>query len=342
MENEVIVEDQVKKEDQVNRERSDMAEKLASIENLAKLDTPERKRKPRKRLIKKEHAKVIRFIAALMIALIFLAPIVFTIANSFMSSSEISSNYGAVFQKTDTGGKVYIGKTVNLKLIPDIVSFSQYITVLFKSPDYLLKFWNSVILVAPIVIFQLVVASLASYGFTRIKGKAVSIIFFVYIILMMMPNQVTLVPNYIVLQKLNLLNTNMAIWFPGIFSPFSVYLITKYMRRIPKSIFEAARIDGAGEWRTFFHICVPISKGITTTCGILIFVDYWNMVEQPLLFFSDPDKYPLSIFLSKINAGEVGLAFAVAVIYMVPSILFFLYGEEALVDGVAFAGGVKG
>ena len=348
MNNTEIVESQEKTEDRINAEnnhsseKANMAEKMASIEHLAAMDTPAPKRRRRKRLIKKEHVKVVRFIAALMIALIFLAPIVFTIANSFMSSSEISSNYGAVFQKTGTGGKVYIGKTVNLKLIPDIVSFSQYITVLFKSPDYLLKFWNSVILVFPIVIGQLVVASLASYGFTRTKGKLSVILFFVYVILMMMPNQVTLVPNYIVLQKLNLLNTNMAIWFPGIFSPFSVYLITKYMRRIPKSIFEAARIDGAGEVRTFLHICAPISKGIITTCGILIFVDYWNMVEQPLLFFSDPDKYPLSIFLSKINAGEVGLAFAVAVIYMVPSILFFLYGEEALVDGVAFAGGVKG
>ena len=296
----------------------------------------------KRRLRKKRFSMTWRVVVALMIALVFLAPIVFTMANSFMSSAEISSNYGSIFQKTDTGGKVYIGKTVNLKLIPDMVSFSQYFTVLFKSPDYLLKFWNSVILVVPIVVFQLVVASLASYGFTRTKGKISAIIFFVYVILMMMPNQVTLVPNYIVLQKLNMLNTNMAIWFPGIFSPFSVYLITKYMRRIPKSIFEAARIDGAGEWRTFLFVCAPIAKGIITTCGILIFVDYWNMVEQPLLFFTDPDKYPLSIFLSKINAGEVGLAFAVAVIYMVPSILYFLYGEEALVDGVAFAGGVKG
>ena len=116
-----------------------------------------------------------------------------------MSSAEISSNYGAIFQTTDTGGKTFIGKTVNLKLIPDMVSFSQYLTVLFKTPDYLLKFWNSIILVVPIVIFQLVVAVLASYGFTRTKGKVAAIIFFIYIILMMMSNQVTLVPNYLVL-----------------------------------------------------------------------------------------------------------------------------------------------
>ena len=106
-----------------------MAEKLASIEHLASIDTPGAKRRRRKRILNKSQAKVVRFLAALAIALIFLAPIVFTMANSFMSAAEISSNYGAVFQKTDTGGKVYIGKTVTLKLIPDIVSFSQYITL---------------------------------------------------------------------------------------------------------------------------------------------------------------------------------------------------------------------
>ena len=87
-------------------------------------------------------------------AFIFLMPTVLTIANSFMSSSEISANYGSVFSTTESGGKTFISEKVNLKFIPDMVSFSQYFTVLFKSPDYLLKFWNSVILVVPIVIFQ--------------------------------------------------------------------------------------------------------------------------------------------------------------------------------------------
>ena len=229
-----------------------------------------------------------------------------------------------------------------MKFIPDMVTFSQYITTLFKSPDYLLKFWNSIILVVPIVVFQLIVAVFAAYGFTKAKGKLAAIVFFSYIILMMMPYQVTLVPNYLVLDWMNLLDTNWAIWLPGIFSPFSVYLITKYMKRIPVPLLEAARIDGANEWQVFSKVCVPICKGIITSCAILVFIDYWNMVEQPLLFFSDTDKYPLSIFLSKINAGEVGLAFAVATIYMVPSLLIFLYGEEQLVEGIAYQGGVKG
>ena len=109
-------------------------------------------------------------------AFLFLTPIVLTITNSFMSASEISSNYGTVFAVDANGGKVYISEKVNLKFIPDMVSFSQYITVLFKSPDYLLKFWNSVVLVGPIVLFQLLVASLASYGFARYRGRIREII----------------------------------------------------------------------------------------------------------------------------------------------------------------------
>ena len=169
-------------------------------------------------------------------AILFLMPIVLTITNSFMGSSEISSNYGSVFATTDTGGKVYISEKVNLKFIPDMVSFSQYITVLFKSPEYLLKFWNSVILVGPIVVFQLIVATLAAYGFARYEGRLRQIIFFSYIILMLMPYQVTLVPNYLVSDWLNILDTYWAIWLPGIFSPFAVYLLTKFVRRIPADL----------------------------------------------------------------------------------------------------------
>lgn len=281
-------------------------------------------------------------IVAAFFAILFLAPIVLTITNSFMAASEISSNYGSVFATNSSGGKVYISEKVNLKFIPDMVSFSQYVTVLFKSPEYLYKFWNSVVLVGPIVVFQLLVASLASYGFARYRGKLREIIFFAYIILMLMPYQVTLVPNYLVSDWFKLLDTNWAIWLPGIFSPFAVFLLTKFMRRIPTSVVEAAQIDGAGEWQIYRRICMPLCKGAICSAAILVFIDYWNMVEQPLILLSDAEKHPLSVFLSKINAGEIGLAFAVATIYMVPSLLIFLYGEDYLVNGITYQGGIKG
>lgn len=309
---------------------------------ITDIDTQKAAVKKKRRQQKKfAQAMVITLIAACF-AVLFLMPIILTITNSFMSASEISSNYGQVFATTDTGGKTYISEQVNLKFIPDMVSFSQYITVLLKSPEYLFKFWNSVILVVPIVAFQLLVASLAAYGFTRYRGRIKEIIFFVYIILMLMPYQVTLVPNYLVSEWLHLLDTNWAIWLPGIFSPFAVYLLTKYMRRIPVSMMEAAQIDGAGEWQIFKNICMPLCKGAMCSIAILLFIDYWNMVEQPLILLSDQEKHPLSVFLSKINAGEIGLAFAVATIYMVPPILVFLYGEDYLVEGITYQGGIKG
>ena len=295
----------------------------------------------RKKQNKERRLKVIS-VLLMLVAVVFLIPIIFTVCNSFMTEQEISANYGMVFETDENGGKAYISDVVNLKFIPDEVSFEQYKTVLFKSPDYLLKFWNSMILVVPIVVFQLIVALFAAYGFTRYRGRIREIIFFAYIILMLMPYQVTLVPNFMVSQWLHLIDTNWAIWLPGIFSPFAVFLLTKYMRRIPYGILEAAKVDGAGEFQIFRYICVPLCKGALASVAILVFIDYWNMVEQPLILLTDSDMHPLSVFLSKITSGEIALAFAVASIYLIPTLLVYLYGEEYLLEGIAYQGGIKG
>ncbi|MBQ2545670.1 MAG: carbohydrate ABC transporter permease [Clostridia bacterium] len=278
-------------------------------------------------------------------AVLFLFPTVFTLADSFMSTTEITANYGKIFSglgAAGNGGRVFIGEKVNLQLIPSKVSFSQYSTVLLKSPEYLLKFWNSVIYVLPIVLFQITVAAGASYSFARVPTKFRSVVFFTYIILMLMPYQVTLVPNYLVIDKLNLLNTRWAIILPGVFSPFSVFILTKYMRRIPSSIVEAAKLDGAGEWQIFSRIFLPLCQSTLYSVAILVFIDYWNMVEQPLILLSDEELYPLSVFLSKINQGDTGVALAIAVIYMVPPVLLFLYSEDYLIDGISYSASVKG
>lgn len=302
--------------------------------------------KTSKRKTREQRAQIVKISVAFMIAatfaILFLTPIILTISNSFMSETEIHANYGQVFATNESGGKVFISEKVNLKFIPDMVSFDQYITVLLKSPEYLLKFWNSIILVLPIVVFQLVVACMAAYGFSRYRGKIRDMIFFLYIILMLMPYQVTLVPNYLVSDWLNILDTRWAIWLPGIFSPFAVFLLTKYMRRIPAGIIEAAEIDGAGEFQIFTSISVPLCKSALCSAAILVFIDYWNMVEQPLILLKDSEMHPLSVYLSKINTGELGLAFCVATIYLIPSLFVFLYGEDYLVEGITYQGGIKG
>ena len=288
---------------------------------------------------KRYFSRGVMFLLCAVFAVMFLLPTVLTITNSFMSEAEIKSNYGMIFSTT-TGG--YVSKTVNLKFIPDKVTLSQYVTGLIKSPDYLIKFWNSVFLVVPIVLLQVAIACVAAYSFTRWRSRVRSGIFFFYVILMLMPYQVTLVPNYLVSDWLGILNTRYAIILPGIFAPFSVFLLTKFMRRIPYALIESAKVDGAGEWQIFTRICLPQCRSAIYSIVILVFIDYWNMVEQPLILLQDADQQPLSVFLSQVNAGEIGLAFAMATIYMVPSLLLFLHGEEYLVEGIANSGSVKG
>ena len=283
-----------------------------------KTKNSELKERPVRRKKRSAIKRIVLFLIAAIFAISFLLPTVLTFANSFMSEQEISSNYGVIFNDytSDPDGKdrtvTYRTKTVNLKLIPDKVVGTQYETVLLKSPDYLMKFWNSVLLKVPIMIFQILIALGAAYSFARFRGRIKELIFFLYLVLMLMPYQVTLVPNYIVNSWLGLLDTRWSIIFPGIFAPFSVYLLTKYMRRIPESVIEAAKLDGANEWKIFWHIALPLCKGPIASVAILVFIDYLNMVEQPLIMMSNSAFHPLSIFLSQINNGEIGKAFTYA------------------------------
>lgn len=296
------------------------------------------------------------FIAAA--AVMFLLPTVLTLANSFMTSNEISANYGTMFGNMAGDEKKFISENVNLKFIPDKVTLDQYRSVLIKNSDYLMKFWNSIILTVPITFFQLLLAVVTSYGFSRYPGKIKGLIFFVYIILMIMPSQVTLVPNYLVLDKFGMIETEklgvspaaerlisrLAIILPAVFSPFSIFLLTKVMRRIPNSYVEAAKLDGAGEIQIMTKIYLPMCKSALVSIGMLVFIDYWNMVEQPIVLMKGDNTslHPLSVFLSQISETEAGLAFAVGAVYMIPTILMFLYGEDYLVEGITYSGGIKG
>ena len=275
------------------------------------------------------------WLALAILALFFVLPTVLTVVNSFLSAAEIERSYGAAL-----GGKSYLKENVILKLVPDMVTGEQYKTFLLQSPEYLQKFWNSVLYTVPITILQTAVSALAAYGFCRKPSRLRRAIFFGYLVLTLTPYQVTLVSNYLVSKWLGTYDTVWAILLPGIFSPFAVFLLTKYMQRIPKVYLEAAQLDGANEWQIFHKIFLPQCKSALFAVGMLIFFDYWNMVEQPMVLLEQEDLQPLSLYLSRINQGELGLAFAAAVVYMIPCLLIFLGGEKHLEEGIV-TGGIK-
>nr|WP_258042505.1 carbohydrate ABC transporter permease [Paenibacillus sp. UNC499MF] len=274
-----------------------------------------------------------------VIAGILLAPVVITFTNSLMTEREIGINYGLIGQMTEAG--LGADAFVNLKLLPDLVTLEQYGEVLIHSPRFMRMFWNSVFLVVPIIVGQTAVAALAAYAFSKLRFRGREPLFLIYVLTMLMPFQVTLVPNYIMADKLGLLHSPGAIILPGVFAAFGVFMLRQYMLHIPYTYIEAAKIDGAGHWRIFSTIIIPMVKPGISALVVLLFVDYWNMVEQPLIFLDDPFKQPLSVYLSRVNQGERGIAFAASMLYMTPMVLLFLYAETNFIEGIQLSG-IKG
>lgn len=292
--------------------------------------------------VKTKFRKICLTVLLAVMAAITLFPLIPTITNSLMNEVEIAHNYQMVAVQTSNKESDDLRQTyANLKMIPDLITISQYYAVLVRRAQFLVMFWNSVIITVPIVLGQIAVATMAAYAFAKLRFPFREPLFFIYIIVMLLPFQVTLVPNYIIAERLGLLNSYLAIIFPGIFSTFGVFLLKQYLSQLPDTYLEAARVDGAGHFQIFWRIILPLAIPGMAVLAILVFIDNWNMVEQPLIFLQDAAKQPLSVYLAALNEGEKGIAFAAATIYMAPMLLIFLYGENYLVEGIQLSG-IKG
>lgn len=283
---------------------------------------------------KENMLSLLRTIGLTIFALLLFVPILVTVVNSLMPEREIFANY-------DMLGSSSRNDFVNLKLIPDWVSFGQYFKVLVSTSGYLHMFWNSVYMVVPIIIGQVAVGALAAYAFAKFRFPGKELLFFLYLTAMLMPFQVTLVPNYLMVDRLGLLNSSSSIILPGIFAAFGVFLLRQFMLQIPTAYMEAAKIDGASYLRIFVSIVLPMVKPGIAALIVLLFADNWNMVEQPLIFLRDAELQPLSVFLSSLQKEAFGVTFAASCLYMAPMVLLFLNTEKYFIEGIQLSG-IKG
>ncbi len=274
------------------------------------------------------HKKTARYIILTLYALMILLPIVYTVTNSFMSAAEVSKYYSAIH--ADNAATAF-------HILPDRFSLDSYYQVFLASPNYLRKFWISMGLTSAIVLGQVVISCFAGYGFAKFSFPLRDTVFFFLIIMMMMPYQVTLVSNYIVLDKVGLIGTYWSLILPGIFSPFGVFLMRQVFATVPDSLIEAAQLDGASHLQVLFHVALPRSKSGVVSLIILSFIDNWNMVEQPLIFLDDTMQYPLSVFLAQVNSSNLSLSFTCGILAMIPVALLFLFFEKELVEGIGFS-----
>lgn len=267
----------------------------------------------------------------LALALLIWWPIWFVIMGVFLPGDELRLLLGPVF-----GGEGY----ARWFLLPSWPTLEPATQLLLDTPEFFVVFWNSCIQAFPQVLGQLLVGAPAAWAFARFRFPGRRVLFSFYVILMLLPFQVTMVPNYLVLHRLGLMDTIWAVIFPGMFSTFPVFIMTRGFEAIPKSVIEAAKLDGAGEFQIFFRLGLPMGLPGMISALVLGFLEAWGTVEQPMTFLESPQLWPLSLYLPQVVEDNLGLSMAASLIALLPALLIFLFGQKYLEQGI-MQGAVK-
>ena len=254
----------------------------------------------------------------------------FMLMGSLMSVEELSATIGPVLGNTD-GGDTW-------PLLPSWPTLQPVVELLLDTPQFFVMFWNTFKLVLPSVLGQLLLGAPAAWALSRLRFRGRRMLTTVYITLMLMPFQVTMVPNYLVMDSLGLLDTLWAVILPFAFSAFPVFIMIKGFDAVPRALLEAASIDGAGYFRTFFSIGLPLGVPGILSALVLGFLECWSAIEQPMTFIKDQSKWPLSLYLPQIVADKLGLAMAASLMMLIPAALVFLFGQKYLELGIQSAG----
>lgn len=207
-------------------------------------------------------------------------------------------------------------------------TFIAYWELLVTNFTYLDFFWNSVIYASLITFVSIAVSLPLGFVFAKIPFKGRDAIFFVYIVVMMLPFQATLLPNYIQLREFNMLNTPLALTVPMMFSPFAVFLFRQFIKNIPNELIDYTMLETSSVFKTFRYAVIPQIKPALVSLAILIFCESWNMVEQALIFsMENSEIYPLSVVLNDLPAD---VSYAGGVIYMFPIVMLFILFRDSL------------
>ena len=201
---------------------------------------------------------------------------------------------------------------------------------------------NSLIVTTISVAGSLLTASLAAYAFSRIPFRGRDTIFVILLAALMVPTQLTIIPIFIIMRKLELIDTLAALWIPALVNVFAIFFLRQYFNTIPRDLDEAALIDGAGHLRILFQIMLPLAGPAISALAILGFEASWNNYFGPLIFLTSPEKMTLPIGLVSLSAGQGGgpavVVFAGITMVVLPILVVFLIFQRAFVESVASVG----
>jgi len=274
--------------------------------------------------------KIIKFSTLILLAMLVWWPLWFMLMGSIMSLEELTMTIGPAL----TGAEGYSV----WPLLPSWPTLQPLVALLLDTPQFFVMFWNTFGLVVPSVLGQLILGAPAAWALSRFRFRGRKIVATVYIALMLMPFQVTMVPNFLVIDRLGIMGSVWAVILPFAFSAFPVFIMMRGFDAVPRALLEAASIDGAGPIRTFFTIGLPLGVPSILAALVLGFLDVWGAIEQPMTFLNDPATWPLSLFLPQIVAEELGLAMVASLLMLLPATLFFFFGQKYLELGIQAAG----
>lgn len=263
------------------------------------------------------------YIVAVLLAVIALVPFVWMISTSLKSRGALMS--------------------IPIEWIPAEPTLDAYGEVFSRFP-FLRTIGNSLFITCSFTLLTIISASMAAFAFAKIRFRGSRLVLGLYLATMMIPTQVTMIPLFVVMNKLGLIDSYASVILPGIFKPFAVFMLVQQMRAIPEDFLDAARIDGAGIFQVYRRIALPMCAPTIATLAVTTFMESWNDYLWPLLMLTDRNKMTLPIALSTLNGQyntEYNVLMAGSLISMIPIVIIYLCAQKQFKNGL-MAGGIKG
>lgn len=226
---------------------------------------------------------------------------------------------------------------------PTAFHWQNYLAVI-NSPDieFLLFFWNSLKIALIVTAAQLITCSMAGFAFGRLRFRGRDFTFGLFLASLMVPGTVTLIPSFILIRQLNLMDTHWALILPGITSAFGVFLLRQHFKSLPQELIDAAKIDGAGYFRVYWQILLPLTGPALSALGIFTFLGAWNNFVGPLLFLRSWENYTFPIAIATLRgymgSGNQSEVLAGIMISIFPILVVFLLAQRWIVQGAAITG----
>jgi len=258
-----------------------------------------------------------------LLSLFILYPLLYTFLSVFMTPEEAGQ-----YPPKLVPSSLYLG---SLETVISLIPVGRFI-------------WNSLIISTIVMLGQLVTASLAAYAFAFIRFRGKALWFAVFLSTMMIPWEVTMIPNFLLIRSWNWLDTYPGLVVPFLASAFGMFLLRQFYLQLPKELFEAARIDGCGHFRYFASVVLPLSRPGLATLAVYVFLNTWNMYLWPLLITNTPDMRTVQIGVSMLQFEEFtawNLVLAGVALVLLPSLVLIVLGLKQLVRGLT-AGAIKG